>query len=60
MAWDFLKENIPLFDCPDKDINEIYYFRWWTYRKHIEETPDGLHHHGIPSPGRLGGKVQFH
>jgi len=42
MAWDFLKEKIPLFDCPDKDINEIYYFRWWTYRKHIKETPTGF------------------
>ena len=34
-AWDFLAENIPLLDCPDKDIEEIYYFRWWTYRKAI-------------------------
>src|ERR1700728_1640340 len=41
-SWDFLKENIPLFDCPDQDINEIYYFRWWTYRKHIKETPAGF------------------
>jgi predicted GH43/DUF377 family glycosyl hydrolase len=42
MAWDFLKNNIPLFDCPDQDINEIYYFRWWTYRKHIKKTPAGF------------------
>jgi predicted GH43/DUF377 family glycosyl hydrolase len=41
-AWDFLKDNIPLFDCPDEDIAEIYYFRWWTYRKHIKETPAGF------------------
>ncbi len=41
-AWDFLKDNIPLFDCPDRDITEIYYFRWWTYRKHIEQTPAGF------------------
>lgn len=41
-ALDFLKDNIPLLDCPDKDIEEIYYFRWWTYRKHIKETPDGF------------------
>jgi hypothetical protein len=41
-AWDFLKDNIPLFDCPDQEINEIYYFRWWTYRKHIKETPAGF------------------
>ena len=41
-AYDFLKDNIPLFECPDKDIEEIYYFRWWTYRKHIKNTPDGF------------------
>ncbi len=41
-AWTFLRENIPLFDCPDKDIERTYYFRWWTYRKHIKQTPDGF------------------
>jgi hypothetical protein len=41
-AWNFLKNNIPLFECPDKDIETIYYFRWWTYRKHIKQTPDGF------------------
>ena len=41
-AWDFLKDNIPLLDCPDGDIEEIYYFRWWTFRKHIKQTPDGF------------------
>jgi hypothetical protein len=40
-AWGFLKENIPFFECPDRDLEEIYYFRWWTYRKHIKETPEG-------------------
>ena len=40
-AWQFLKKNIPLFDCPDKTLEQIYYFRWWTYRKHIEKTPAG-------------------
>ncbi len=41
-AWAFLKDNIPLLDCPDKQIEEIYYFRWWTFRKHIKRTPDGF------------------
>jgi hypothetical protein len=40
-AWTFLSQNIPLLDCPDKDIELTYYFRWWTYRKHIKLTPDG-------------------
>ncbi|MHC4626962.1 MAG: hypothetical protein ACYTDV_08280 [Planctomycetota bacterium] len=41
-AWEFLRANIPLFECPDKDIERTYYFRWWTYRKHIKNTPDGF------------------
>ena len=41
-AWDFLQNNIPLLDCPDQDIEEIYYFRWWSFRKHIKHTPAGF------------------
>lgn len=41
-AWAFLKQSVPLFECPDKQFEEIYYFRWWTYRKHIKQTPDGF------------------
>jgi len=41
-AWEFLKANIPLFQCPDRDFERTYYFRWWTYRKHIKRTPDGF------------------
>lgn len=40
-AWEFLAGNIPFFDCPDKQLEETYYFRWWTYRKHIRMTPAG-------------------
>lgn len=41
-SWKFLSENIPLLDCPDKMIEQTYYFRWWTYRKHIRKTPEGF------------------
>lgn len=40
-AYEFLKNNVPLLECPDKEIEKIYYFRWWTYRKHIRQTQDG-------------------
>lgn len=40
-ALEWLEQEIPLFECPDKDIEETYYFRWWTYRKHIKNTEDG-------------------
>ena len=36
-----MMENIPLFECPDKDMEEMYYYRWWTLRKHIKNTPVG-------------------
>ncbi|MFS4418010.1 MGH1-like glycoside hydrolase domain-containing protein [Maribacter sp. 2307ULW6-5] len=36
----FLKDNIPLLDIPDKTIEKTYYFRWWTFRKHIKRTPN--------------------
>lgn len=40
-AWAFLASNIPFFECPDKNIELTYYFRWWTFRKHIRKTPNG-------------------
>ena len=41
-AFEFLSENIPLIDLPNKDLEETYYFRWWTFRKHIKSTEDGF------------------
>ena len=38
--WTIGRE-IPLFECPDEDIERTYYFRWWTYRKHLRKTADG-------------------
>jgi hypothetical protein len=40
-AWDFLSQNIPLLDYPDKTVERTYYFRWWTYRKALKQTPEG-------------------
>lgn len=40
-CFNFLSEQIPLIDIPDKAIEKTYYFRWWTYRKQIKDTPDG-------------------
>ncbi len=41
-AWKWMVANIPLFNCPDAQLEETYYFRWWTYRKHIKQTPQGF------------------
>jgi predicted GH43/DUF377 family glycosyl hydrolase len=41
-AWDWMEANVPFFESSEKSIEETYYFRWWTYRKHIKPTPDGF------------------
>ncbi|HPR31195.1 MAG TPA: hypothetical protein PLK12_03825 [Prolixibacteraceae bacterium] len=40
-AWKWMKENVPLFECPQDNFNELFIYRWWTLRKHIKETPAG-------------------
>ncbi len=41
-SWPWLKTNIPFFECPARDVEEIYYFRWWSLRKHLCQTPQGF------------------
>ena len=40
-SWEWMTQNVPLFDCPNKGFEEMWYFRWWTLRKHIKTTPVG-------------------
>ena len=41
-SWDWLRTEIPFFECPDREVEEMYYYRWWSFRKHLESTPDGF------------------
>jgi hypothetical protein len=41
-SWDWLRANIPLFECPDGEVEEVYYFRWWSFRKHLVQTTNGF------------------
>jgi hypothetical protein len=41
-AASFILSNVPLFNCPDSFISRTYYFRWWSYRKHIRKIPGGF------------------
>ncbi|HRG82412.1 MAG TPA: glycoside hydrolase, partial [Chitinophagaceae bacterium] len=41
-AWAWMKKNIPLFECPQQNFEEMFYFRWWTLRKHIKKTEKGF------------------
>lgn len=40
-SFDWLSANVPRFDCPDRQLTETWWFRWWSYRKHLKKTPDG-------------------
>lgn len=40
-AEEWMSQEVPCFECPDKTIEEIYYFRWWLFRKHIKQTEEG-------------------
>ncbi len=42
VSWSWLQTNIPLFECPDREVEEIYYYRWWSLRKHLRKTPSGF------------------
>lgn len=41
-SFDWLAQNVPLFDCPDSVLQTVYDYRWWSMRKHLKETPDGF------------------
>lgn len=40
-AWPWMAREIPFFDAPDKATEEMYYFRWYAFKKHIVQTPTG-------------------
>ena len=55
-AYDWLSQNIPLFECPDTTLQKIYYYRWWCFRKHLKQTPDGYVFTEFITPMNHGGK----
>jgi len=40
--WLWLLANIPLFDSSDKQFEEMYYFRWYAWQKHVVSTSRGF------------------
>jgi len=41
-AYEWMVSHVPLVSIPDKELEEVYYFRWWTFRKHIKKTETGF------------------
>jgi hypothetical protein len=37
-SWDWMVQNVTAFECPDKELEEIYWYRWWVYRKALKQV----------------------
>ncbi|MBX6386899.1 MAG: discoidin domain-containing protein, partial [Microbispora sp.] len=35
---EWYKANIPFLEVPDREIQDVYYYRWSTYKRHIRYT----------------------
>ncbi len=42
LPWEWFEKNIPWLDVPDKELEEVYYFRWYSFQKHIKRTSGGF------------------
>ena len=40
--WSWIAANVPLFDSSNKQFEEMYYFRWYAWEKHLVSTPRGF------------------
>jgi spore coat protein H len=47
-ATDFLRANVPWFECPDPEFEHDYYRRWWTLRRYIRHTDAGVVIENLP------------
>jgi hypothetical protein len=43
-AWTWLQANVPFFTCDQAEVEEIYWFRWWSLRKHLRIEPISKRH----------------
>jgi dienelactone hydrolase len=39
--WTWMQREIPWFESSDKSFEEMYYFRWYAWKKHLVQTPNG-------------------
>ncbi len=40
-SWPWMVQQIPWFESSDKSFEEIYYFRWYAWQKHLVRTSKG-------------------
>jgi hypothetical protein len=55
-SWIWMQHKIPWFDTSDKHFEEMYYFRWYAWKKHLVKTPRGyIITEWLPKPDAAGG-----
>ena len=65
-AWPWMQREIPWFDSSDKATEEMYYFRWYAWKKHLVHLPEGfvvtewLPKPNLPDSGALPDAAPFH
>jgi len=40
-SWTWIEREVPWFDSSDKHFEEMYYFRWYAWKKHLVKSPQG-------------------
>ena len=55
-AFEWLSDNVPLLECPDEVIEQNYYYRWWSFRKHLVKSPEGFVFTEFIEPVKHAGK----
>ena len=40
-TWTWMQRQIPWFESSDPNFEEMYYFRWYAWHKHLVKTPSG-------------------
>lgn len=65
-TWAWMQQSIPWFESSDKSVEEMYYFRWYAWKKHLVKTANGyLITEWLPKPamadfGALPDAAPFH
>lgn len=50
-------DKIPLFECPDEDIERTYYFRWGDISQAFQEDVGRVGRDGVPARQRAEGSM---
>ncbi|MDE3105461.1 MAG: hypothetical protein KGK08_09835 [Acidobacteriota bacterium] len=64
--WPWIAANAPLFESSDKSFEEMYYFRWYAWQKHLVRGNSGylvtewLPRPALPDYGVLPDAAPFH